>query len=149
MGFETKFSGVKDVYPTGATRDKGAGKGRYDLIPPAMLRRLAGVYERGALNHGDSNWVKGMPFSRLYNSALRHTNQALAGMTDEDHLGQAIWNLAAIIYFQESGRLDLDDTLPATMRAESPSKGASHGSRDAISNRASRRQRSPRRRGKG
>ena len=138
--FDTKFSGVKDHYPTGATRDRGAGKGRYDLIPPEMLRRLAGVYERGAANHGDNNWVKGIPFSRLYNSALRHTNQAIAGMTDEDHLAQAIWNLAAIIYFQESGRTELDDTLPATLLADSPNKGASHGSRDEVPGRASRRQ---------
>lgn len=107
----TKFSGVKDEYPTGATRDRRAGKGRYDLISPHMIRRLAGVYERGAVNHGDNNWRKGLPFSRLYDSALRHTYQALAGETDEDHLGQAIWNLAAIIHFQETGRAEeLDDT---------------------------------------
>lgn len=48
----TKFSGKKDEYATGATRDKRAGKGRYDLITPFMLKRLAGVYERGADNHG-------------------------------------------------------------------------------------------------
>lgn len=110
--FTTRFSGQKDTFPTGATRDAGAGKGRYDLITPHMLRRLAGVYERGAVTHGDSNWAKGIPFSRLFNSALRHTYQARAGMTDEDHLGQAIWNLAAIIHFIEEGRQEeLDDTL--------------------------------------
>lgn len=111
-GFATAFSGVKDEFATGATRDKGEGKGRYDLISVHMLRRLAGVYERGARNHGDRNWEKGVPFSRLYSSALRHTVQALAGETDEDHLGQAIWNLAAIIHFQETKRDELDDTKP-------------------------------------
>lgn len=107
--FDTKFSGAKDHYEGGATRDAAAGKGRYDLISPHMLRRLAGVYERGAVNHGDSNWLGGIPFTRLYNSAFRHLCQALAGEADEDHLGQAIWNLAAIIHFQEEGRLELDD----------------------------------------
>lgn len=110
MTFETKFSGVKDEFGTGATRDKGEGKGRYDLISTHLLRRLAGVYERGAKNHGDRNWEHGIPFSRLFNSALHHSQQALAGDTDEDHLGQAIWNLGAIIHFQETNRIDLDDT---------------------------------------
>lgn len=109
MAFDTKFSGEKDAYPGGATRDRREGKGRYDLITPHMIRRLAGVYERGAANHGDRNWEKGVPFSRLFDSALRHTFQALAGETDEDHLAQAIWNLAAIIHFQETGRTDLND----------------------------------------
>jgi hypothetical protein len=110
MSFDTNFSGTKDEYPDGGTRDKAEGKGRYDLITPHMLRRLALVYERGAKNHGDRNWEKGIPFSRFYSSALRHTFQALEGKADEDHLGQAIWNLAAIIHFQETGRTDLDDT---------------------------------------
>ena len=50
-----------------------------------------------------------MPFSRLYSSALRHVFQALAGQRDEDHLAQAIWNLTALIHFEETGRVDLDD----------------------------------------
>ena len=108
--FQTKFSGTKDKFTTGATRDKGEGKGRYDLISVHMLRRLAQVYERGADNHGDRNWEQGIPFSRLYNSAKRHTDQALAGDTDEDHLSQAIWNLACVVHFQETGRSELDDT---------------------------------------
>ena len=109
--FETKFSGTKEEFPTGATRDNQVGKGRYDLIPPQMLKRLAGVYERGALNHGDSNWTKGIPLSRLFNSAQRHLEQARLGMTDEDHLAQAIRNITAIIYFEETGRKELDDVI--------------------------------------
>lgn len=108
--FGMKFSGVKDKYKTGATRDSGAGKGRYDLISTHMLRRLALVYEKGADNHGDRNWEHGVPYSRLYNSAMRHTQQALSGQIDEDHIAQAIWNLACIAHFQEQGRTELDDT---------------------------------------
>ena len=107
--YKTKFSGVKDNYKGGATRDSREGKGRYDLISPHMLRRLAGVYERGAVNHGDRNWEKGVPFSRLIDSALRHTNQYLEGNRDEDHLAQAIWNLSAMIHFEELKRKDLQD----------------------------------------
>ncbi len=100
---KTKFSGVKDIYATGATRDRRAGKGRYDLVTPFMLERLAGVYERGALNHGDRNWEKGMPFSRLIDSACRHINQYRLGYRDEDHLAQAIWNLSCILHFEGCG----------------------------------------------
>jgi hypothetical protein len=103
VAFETKFSGTKDEFGTGATRDTQKGKGRYDLIPPEMLRRLALVYERGAAIHGDDNWTKGIPESRLYSSAMRHTDQARSGQRDEDHLAQAIWNLTALIYFEERG----------------------------------------------
>jgi hypothetical protein len=107
--FQTKFSGKKDVYPGGATRDAKAGKGRYDLISPYMIRRLAGLYERGGQLYGDRNWESGQPFSGLYSSALRHTWQALAGEKDEDHLAAAIWNLTALIHFEETGRVELND----------------------------------------
>lgn len=109
--FKTKFSGKKDVYASGATRDSAEGKGRYDLISPHALRRLALVYERGAKNHGDSNWKKGIPYSRLYSSALRHLFQALSGQRDEDHLGQAMWNIACLIHFEELERTDLEDRV--------------------------------------
>lgn len=105
----TKFSGIKDQYKTGATRDRRSGKGRFDLITPFMLSRLAGVYERGAVNHGDRNWEKGIPFSRLVDSACRHLNQYRQGLRDEDHIAQAIWNLACIIHFEEAGPYELDD----------------------------------------
>ena len=106
---ETKFSGKKDEYKTGATRDQREGKGRFDLITPMMLRRLAGVYERGAKNHGDRNWEKGIPFSRLLDSALRHINQYREGYRDEDHIVQAIWNLACLVHFEDMKREDLND----------------------------------------
>ena len=95
---KTKFSGKKDKYKTGATRDQRAGKGRYDLISPLALERIAQVYERGALNHGSRNWEKGLPLSRCMDSALRHLNQYLSGMRDEDHLAQATWNIIALIH---------------------------------------------------
>lgn len=106
---KTKFSGEKDSYDTGATRDKAKGKGAYELISPLALKRLADVYERGARNHGDRNWELGIPFSRLMQSSLRHLNQYLFGMRDEDHLGQAAWNIFALMHFEEQSRDDLND----------------------------------------
>jgi hypothetical protein len=106
---ETIFSGQKETYESGATRDVRTGKGRFDCIPPTVLRRLAELYERGATNHGAHNWAKGIPFSRLVDSAMRHFNQFREGKTDEDHLVQCLFNIIAIVHFQENGRKDLDD----------------------------------------
>ena len=101
QGFQTKDSGAREVMPTGSQRDTREGKGRFDLITPFAMARLAGVYERGAVKYDARNWEKGQPFSRLFDSATRHLNRFAMGWTDEDHLAQALWNIAAIIHFQE------------------------------------------------
>jgi len=111
-GFITKDSGKRESFGEGgAVRDVREGKGRYDLISAAAIRRLAGVYERGAAKYADRNWEKGIPISRCIDSALRHTFQYLDGQDDEDHLAQAAWNLLACIHFEEK-RPDLQD-IPA------------------------------------
>ena len=107
--FELKDSGKREGFKSGAVRDIREGKGRFDLISPFMLKRLAVVYERGAIKYAARNWEKGIPISRCLDSALRHINQFMQGQEDEDHLAQAIWNLTAIIHFQETGRQDLND----------------------------------------
>ena len=109
---QLKFSGKKDTYDTGATRDSSEGKGRYDLISPLFLRRIAIVLEKGAKNHGDNNWQKGIPYSRLIDSAFRHISQFNCGMDDEDHLAQAVTNLMFLIHFQEHNRDDLNNINP-------------------------------------
>lgn len=55
------------------------------------------------------NWERGMPFSRYVDSAKRHLDKFIMGMTDEDHLAAAVWNLCAIMHHQELGQLELDD----------------------------------------
>jgi hypothetical protein len=99
--FVTKDSGQREEFESGMVRDIRIGKGRFDLIPPQMLRRLAGLYERGASKYGDSNWQKGTKCSRFMDSALRHINEYREGYRDEDHIIAAIWNLTAIVYFEE------------------------------------------------
>lgn len=103
-------SGARISYGEGkATREPSAGKGRFDLITPFGLARLARWYELGAQKYEDRNWEKGMPYSRCVDSALRHIDKFLMGMTDEDHLSAAVWNLLCIIHFQECGMDDLND----------------------------------------
>lgn len=102
-------SGHRESFASGMVRDTREGKGRYDLITPFGLKRIADVYERGARKYADRNWEKGAPFGRFLDSALRHIQQYMMGKTDEDHLAQAAWNLLCIMHFEELGRTDLDD----------------------------------------
>ena len=109
-----KDSGERSEFVTGAVRDRQSGKGRYDLLSPIALRRLAKHFENGATKYSDRNWEKGMPLSRYLDSALRHIFSILEGKTDEDHAAAAEWNMHAFMHTQEkivSGALPeaLDD----------------------------------------
>jgi hypothetical protein len=105
MTIQTKDSGERQVFETGCQRDTQTGKGRPDLIPPFSYMRLAGVYERGAVKYDDDNWMKGMPFSRVLGSALRHLikwkfRKMLGLKQDEDHLAQAAWNIFTLMDYE-------------------------------------------------
>lgn len=104
-----------EEFVTGSVRDSREGKGRFDLISPFALRRLALHFESGARKYGDRNWERGQPLQRYLDSALRHVNCHQAGMRDEDHLIAAAWNLLAHVHTEEmiaSGKLpkSLDDS---------------------------------------
>ncbi|HRT51343.1 MAG TPA: DUF5664 domain-containing protein [Anaerohalosphaeraceae bacterium] len=111
-----KDSGQRDTYHGTAVRDKRDGKGRFDLISPIALFRLARVYEDGAQGKGERNWEQGIPLGRFIDSAIRHLQQYLAGMRDEDHLAQAAWNIFGCIHTEDQilkGHLpDSLDDLP-------------------------------------
>jgi len=98
--FQTKDSGERRAFATGSVRDAAQGKGRYDLISPIALERLAGVMERGASKYADRNWEKGQPCSVMMDSALRHLQKHLAGWRDEDHLGAALFNICGLIHVE-------------------------------------------------
>lgn len=94
-------SGERESFEGGAVRDVRAGKGRYDLITPIGMRRLARHYENGARKYEDRNWEKGMPVSRCLDSLLRHVFQYLSGDRTEDHLAAAAWNAFAAMHMEE------------------------------------------------
>ena len=102
-------SGVREDFSTGSVRDSREGKGRYDLVAPRALRRLARHYENGARKYQDRNWEKGQPLARFLDSALRHLNCVLEGKTDEDHLAAVAWNVFAVMEFQERIALGIAD----------------------------------------
>lgn len=117
---EVKDSGARQEFNTGSVRDTAEGKGRFDLISPVFLTRLAQHTENGAKKYGDRNWEKGQPVSRFIDSALRHIVKYLEGNRDEDHMAAAAWNLQGVIHTEEMirrGNLDvglgvLPDYLP-------------------------------------
>lgn len=110
--YETLDSGKREAFETGCQRDTREGKGRYDLLPPILVKRLAELLERGAAKYGERNWEKGMPTSRCFDSALRHLFQALEGEPTEDHLAAVVFNVAAVMHYREQIRLG---KLPASL----------------------------------
>lgn len=148
-GFTTKDSGERQRFATGAQRDVQTGKGRYDRIPPQLidnlaqalegplgedrnvllglalipmrpLLRLAALYGRGAAKYGPSNWLKGIPLSRIFDSMARHANRFKAMLHDEDHLAAVAWNAFALI---ETEQLAIDGKLPKELLDLGPNAG--------------------------
>ena len=97
----TKDSGEREQMETGSQRDSREGKGRYDLISPFAMERLAGVMERGAIKYEERNWELGQKQMRYFDSAMRHMQRWLMGWQDEDHLAQALWNLHSMVHQDE------------------------------------------------
>jgi len=84
---------------------KDAGKLRMALIPPYPLMLVAEAFTVGSRKYGDSNWEKGLAYSRCLDAAIRHISRWQAGeqLDPEDgqhHLGAAIANLMMLIQFE-------------------------------------------------
>jgi hypothetical protein len=113
---EIKDSGERTQFNSGAVRDMHEGKGRCDLLPMCVLLRLARHYEAGAKKYDDRNREKGIPAHSFADSALRHMFKYMDGMTDEDHLIAAIWNLCGLAWTEEK-RPEMMD-IPAVKNAQ-------------------------------
>lgn len=123
-----KDSGTRRKFDSGAVRDAETGKGRFDLISPIALTRLAQHYESGAVKYSARNWEKGIPLSTFMDSTLRHLNKYREGIRDEDHITAALWNVAGFIHTEEMIKRELlpkelDDLpcyLPPPLSKEEP-----------------------------
>lgn len=107
--YTIKQEGKLETLPSGAKRGPKKGKPRFDLIPTRALFRVANHYGTGGVIHGDRNWEQGIAFSELFASLLRHAYQFSMGEKDEDHLAAVVFNALAIMHFQETQRVDLND----------------------------------------
>ena len=107
---EDSYGGVKDsgdrrTFATGSVRDVRSGKGRYDLVSPIGLRRLAKHYENGSAKYGERNWEKGQPIASFIDSMIRHGIDYLSGDRSEDHLAAVAWNAFSAMHMEEMIRL--------------------------------------------
>ena len=114
---ELKTSESKREFKTGSVRDSATGKPRIDLIPSSTLIKLGIHYGNGAEHYGANNWKKGQPISSYMASFERHYNQFKAGITDENHLISAIWNLIAIDWTLDAVKTGI---LPAELDDREP-----------------------------
>lgn len=89
------------VFDTGAVRWDAERKVRFDLICPSAIRRYAQTCAEGAAKYGDRNWEKGIPTGNYLDHAVDHLLAFMQGDVSEDHLGHALWNVAAAIHNEE------------------------------------------------
>ena len=94
-------SGNRTLFESGAVRDLGVGKGRYDLIPWEAIDELALLMEEGAIKYGERNCYKGIPMHSLLDSAIRHLSCYMRGMNNENHLRSCMFNVAMAIYMEK------------------------------------------------
>lgn len=100
MGYELKDSGERQVFETGAHRDTDI-KSRPDLISAYALYRTGEWLLAGINKYGERNWELGIPISRFVASLERHLLKYKMGMQDEDHLAAIMFNVQAIMHFEE------------------------------------------------
>lgn len=128
-----------ETFFTGAQRNDATGRGAFELLPPRTIRLLAEHFEKGADAHGGRNWEKGIPLSRILQSAMRHTFDYLKGDQSEDHSLSALWNWAVLIETRErikEGLLNpkLDDlsTIPSWQKPQEQVTQISHDEYELI-----------------
>jgi len=95
---DLKDSGERREFITGAVRDRGKGKGKPSLVPNWVIWLVSRVYEDGALKYSARNWEKGMHLGEYIDSAERHLAKLKAGLRDEPHASQVIWNMIGYIF---------------------------------------------------
>ena len=150
-----KDGGDREKYATGMVREPNGGRGRFELISPIALKKLAIHYENGCIKYPDRNWEKGGKLSRHFCSAMRHLTDLLEGDRTEDHISAAAWHCFAMQHVVEMikrGKLpaelnDLPNYMAERINDESGSRNSSSKvSRSLQTHHGVRRQNSPSRR---
>src|SRR5258708_12107799 len=95
---ELKDSGERRQFITGAVRDRGKGKGASLLVANWGIWLVSRVYEDGAFKYASRNWEKGMHLSAYLDSIERHLAKLKAGLRDEPHATQIVWNGIGYIF---------------------------------------------------
>jgi len=93
-----KDSGDRTTFATGAQRDRLWGKGKPSLVPSWVVWLVSRIYEDGAKKYSNRNWEKGMSLGNYIDSAERHLAKLKAGLRDEPHASQVIWNMIGYVF---------------------------------------------------
>lgn len=96
----------KVIFQSGASRSEY--KPAYHHIPASALRRLAQRYALGIEKHGEHNWLRGGSDSaylaQVFNHIVDHLLLYRDGIdANDDHLGAAMWGIAALCEFEARG----------------------------------------------
>ncbi len=107
-------SGHRVDYGNGATRESAPGKGRFDLISPIAMTKLAVLLEKGAAKYEARNWELGLPLHTFVDSGMRHLAMLMMDEDEsyEDHAVAALWNMMALVHTREMIHRGL---LPASL----------------------------------
>lgn len=76
-----------DTNPASTALKYDEGKSRVDLIDPDILVDLGNVLSFGAKKYNDNNWMKGLPYSKIYASLLRHLLAWFSGIDRDSESG--------------------------------------------------------------
>lgn len=95
------------------------GKCRVELIPPEWPWALGMVLTRGAIKYADRNWERGMSWSYMIGSILRHTFKFMCGErydkeSGNHHMAHAAWNCLALMSYDLRGLQAFND-IPGCM----------------------------------
>lgn len=99
------YQGLSPDAPTVQNEQGGmqsATAGRFDLIPPKSMFRLAAIMDHGARKYAPNNWKK-IEIDSHVNHALQHLFAYLAGDRQDDHLGHALARAAMAVELEEEG----------------------------------------------
>lgn len=95
-----------------------SGKDPVELVPASFIREISKVLAHGAQKYERNNWTKGLPWTRILGSTLRHI-YAWASKEDKDpesglpHLAHAATNIMFLMTWSKT-RKALDDRFDYT-----------------------------------
>lgn len=92
-----------------------SGKAPVELVPPEFIEEIALVLGHGAKKYGRDDWRKGLPWTRIYGSTMRHLllwarGEDLDRESGMSHLAHAATNVMFLITWSRT-RKDLDDRI--------------------------------------
>jgi hypothetical protein len=90
---------------TGAVKYDGL-KPRVDLIPSEVIFAMGEMFRHGADKYDDRNWEKGMKWSRVFGSTMRHLwawwgGEDIDPESNKPHLYSAACCIAMLIAYRE------------------------------------------------